>query len=348
MHLVDNIDIQNGLLGGVILGVSSSMFMLLTGKVTGLSGIAEGVVSIKGENWNVSYIAGLCSAGAVLAIYKPEAFGSASSLSTATLLAAGLITGFGTRLSGGCTSGHGLCGLSRRSPRSLAAVLTFMTTGAITAYFTRLPQYAELLSAHAEEPSIPLVPAVAAAVGGLYILKNFSGVCNKLSCLFSTSGDKTCSVEISESAMHLTSFASSFLFGIGLGVSGMCNPARVLRFLDFSGSEGWDPTLASVLGGGVAVTFLAFHYFKKTNPPVLLCKDKTKKVGSALNMGLVAPNLKMDWRLLLGSAMFGVGWGLAGMCPGPAMVVAAGGSTAALKFVASMATGMVAKEILLG
>lgn len=113
MKLVENIDIENGLVGGIILGTATSVFMYLTGKVTGLSGIAEGIVSVKGEDWNFTYVAGLCSAGALLALYRPDSFGDASLLSSTALLAAGAITGFGTRLGGGCTSGHGLCGLPK-------------------------------------------------------------------------------------------------------------------------------------------------------------------------------------------------------------------------------------------
>jgi uncharacterized membrane protein YedE/YeeE len=347
MHLVRDIDIQHGLLGGVVLGVSASAFMLLTGKITGLSGIAEGVVSIKGENWNYSYIAGLGTAGALLAIFKPETFGPESGLPSGKLLVAGLLTGFGTRLAGGCTSGHGLCGLPRRSPRSLASVLTFMTTGALTAHFSRSSSAGGLFTASADEIWGPIIPAVVAAVGGLYATMNLPGVYKKIVGFFSSAPSKSSATEISSTSLHAAAFGSSLLFGLGLGISGMCNPARVLRFLDFAGAEGWDPTLASVLGGGVVVTFLTFHYFKRSNTPIALDAKKSS-IGAGLSMGTAPSNMVIDWKLLLGSALFGVGWGLTGMCPGPAIVVAGGGGAAAWKFVPSMLAGMVAKEILLG
>ena len=346
MHLANNIDLQNGLLGGILLGISSSAFMFLTGKVTGMSGICEGTVSVKGESWNFSYIAGLCSAGALLSIYRPESFGDESALSTGTLLVAGLITGFGTRLGGGCTSGHGLCGLSRRSPRSLAAVLTFMTAGAVTAYVSRLPEVAAILKAPTAETIVPIVPGVAAAIGGLYVMLNFSSLTKKIGAILSPPPKTADSHDIADSHMHLASFLSSLLFGLGLGVSGMCNPDRVTGFLDFSGPNGWDPSLAAVMGGGVVVNFLAFHWFKARNTPVALHKSKT--LDSVLNMGTVKCNMLIDWKLLVGSALFGMGWGLAGMCPGPAIVVSGAGAAAALKFVPSMVAGMIAKELLMG
>lgn len=346
MHLVDNIDIQNGLTGGVIIGLSASAMMLLTGKVTGLSGIAEGMLSVKGEDWNFTYITGLCSAGVLLAISRPESFGDTSTLSSATLFTAGMITGFGTRLSGGCTSGHGLCGLPRRSPRSLAAVLTFMTTGAITAYLTNVPEYRAMLENNTNDVIGPLIPSIFASVAGLYVSLNFREMKNKVVKFFSATAEPHTGNSIHSNHMHLVAVATSLAFGLGLGVSGMCNPARVIKFLDFSGADGWDPTLASVLGGGVMVTFAAFHFFKYSETPVVL--HPKEHLGNALKIGMVPANLVIDWKLLLGSALFGVGWGMAGMCPGPAMVAAGANIPAALKFVPSMFVGMILKELILG
>ena len=93
------------------------------------------------------------------------------------------------------------------------------------------------------------------------------------------------------------------------------------------------------------VNFLAFHYFKNSKSPVAL--NKAKKLEDSLNMGCVPCNMKMDWRLFLGSALFGMGWGMAGMCPGPAIVAAGGGVAAAKTFVPALLAGMVAKELLL-
>lgn len=329
-----------------MIGLSASAFMLLTGKVTGLSGIAEGVVSAKGEEWNITYIAGLCSAGVLLSLHRPQSFGQLTALSSAALFGAGVITGFGTRLAGGCTSGHGLCGLPRRSPRSLVAVLTFMTTGAITAYFANLPENRAILEDNRNDVIGPLIPGILASVVGLYASLNMKAVKDKVVKFFAGLSSAATGNSIHPNHMHLAAIATSVAFGLGLGVSGMCNPARVIRFLNFSGADGWDPTLASVLGAGVLVTFSAFHYFKYTNTVVVL--HPTESLGNVLKIGMVQPNLVIDWKLLVGSALFGVGWGLAGICPGPAIVAIGASIPAAFKFVPGMLVGMIMKEMIVG
>jgi uncharacterized membrane protein YedE/YeeE len=135
------------LIGGAFLGLSASALLLLTGRVAGISGVVSGLlVPRRGETgWRVAFVAGLLLGGVLVAWLVP---GSVSPRQSATptwlLLAAGLLVGSGTQLSGGCTSGHGVCGLSRFSKRSLVAVTTFMLTGGLAAYFVRhvLPRLA--------------------------------------------------------------------------------------------------------------------------------------------------------------------------------------------------------------
>mmetsp|Transcript_9619 Transcript_9619/g.15891 ORF Transcript_9619/g.15891 Transcript_9619/m.15891 type:complete len:188 (+) Transcript_9619:2-565(+) len=182
------------------------------------------------------------------------------------------------------------------------------------------------------------------------IRNNITGLCTA----FLGGGDKVSEGEAknvsssnsSRLSMHLASYGAALAFGCGLGISGMANTERVLRFLDFSGGEGWDPTLMSVLGGGVAVTFLSFHLFKHTEAPVVL--EDGKHLGASLKMGCDPANMKFDWKLIVGSAMFGMGWGLAGMCPGPAVISFAGQMPPAMMFVPSMMIGMVLKELIMG
>ena len=123
--------------------------------------------------------------------------------------------------------------------------------------------------------------------------------------------------------------ASGLLFAIGLAVSGMTNPAKVIAFLDVTGRRvPWDPSLALVMAGAIGSYASAYWWSKR-----------------ALRKPLLAPrfhepsNRKIDRRLLLGAAVFGVGWGLAGYCPGPAFVSLATGSASALAFCAAMAAG---------
>ena len=123
-----------------------------------------------------------------------------------------------------------------------------------------------------------------------------------------------------------TSLLAGLVFGLGLIVSGMANPAKVLGFLDLAGA--WDPSLAFVMAGAIAVSALAFA----------LAKTRTVSwLGAA--MTLPGPR-DIDRRLVIGSVLFGIGWGVAGFCPGPGLVALGMGEIKALVFVAAMLLGM--------
>jgi uncharacterized membrane protein YedE/YeeE len=117
-----------------------------------------------------------------------------------------------------------------------------------------------------------------------------------------------------------------FIFGLGLAISGMMNPAKVIGFLDVAGS--WDPTLAFVMGGALLVAVPAYRLILGRGHPVL-----------AGGFSLPA-NTRLDTPLILGSALFGVGWGLVGFCPGPAVAAVVTGLPAVLGFMASMLAGI--------
>ena len=125
----------------------------------------------------------------------------------------------------------------------------------------------------------------------------------------------------------LISLVAGLIFGLGLIVSGMGNPAKVLGFLDLAGN--WDPSLALVMVGAIAVAMVAFR---------LARKQATSLLGFSMQ---IPANRQLDRRLLVGSALFGIGWGLAGICPGPALVLLGAGVWQALIFVAAMLVGMV-------
>ena len=124
----------------------------------------------------------------------------------------------------------------------------------------------------------------------------------------------------------LTSLLAGLVFGLGLIVSGMANPAKVLGFLDLSGH--WDPSLALVMAGAIAVGLIGFA----------AARGRTR---SLIGAQMTLPNeRRINRRLLVGSALFGVGWGIAGFCPGPALVALGLGEVKALVFVAAMLAGM--------
>lgn len=129
--------------------------------------------------------------------------------------------------------------------------------------------------------------------------------------------------------------AIGLLFGLGLVVAGMSNPAKVLNFLDFAAIPAgtWDPSLAFVMVGAIAVTLVGFRLVFNRPQPIF---------GEKFHLPTAS---ELDARIILGPAIFGVGWGLAGFCPGPAFA-ALGGTTAALIFVAAMLIGMLAARSL--
>ncbi|BDR08761.1 YeeE/YedE family protein [Comamonas thiooxydans] len=130
------------LVGGLLIGLSAALLIALLGRVAGISGIAGALLqlptwsSVKQWSWRLAFILGMVAAPLIWSLFAPLPAMQLPS-SPAIIIAAGLLVGFGTRMSSGCTSGHGVCGLSRLSLRSLAATATFIATGAITVFVMR-------------------------------------------------------------------------------------------------------------------------------------------------------------------------------------------------------------------
>ncbi len=132
--------------------------------------------------------------------------------------------------------------------------------------------------------------------------------------------------------LRATELVAGLLFGLGLMASGMTDPGKVIGFLDLFGT--WDPSLALVMGGAIMVGVFAFAVAKKRT---------TTFLGGVMR---VPTSTHLDKRLVLGSLMFGAGWGLAGFCPGPAMVSMADGQPKALLFLVAMLVGMWGFELM--
>lgn len=134
----------------------------------------------------------------------------------------------------------------------------------------------------------------------------------------------------------LVQFAIGLLFGLGLVVAGMSDPAKVLNFLDIAaiGSGGWDASLAFVMAGAIAVTFTGFKLVLRRGQPIF---------GERFHL---PTSTDLDARILAGPAIFGLGWGLAGFCPGPALSAALTGGAPAWLFLAAMFAGMAGARFL--
>lgn len=126
---------------------------------------------------------------------------------------------------------------------------------------------------------------------------------------------------------NLSALVAGLLFGFGLALSGMLDPARVLGFLDVAGQ--WDPSLAFVLAGAVAVSAVSYVFRNWLRAPALADEFK------------IPTSQRIDGKLLGGAALFGIGWGLVGLCPGPALAALPLGLLPVLVFVAAMSAGMV-------
>ena len=121
--------------GGILLGIASALLLFFVGRIAGISGIFGGLLNAKHDDtlWRAMFIGGLLAGGVAIMWVKPELLSFEVDRSTAAIIVAGLLVGVGGRLGNGCTSGHGVCGIGRLSPRSMIAVATFMTAGSITA-----------------------------------------------------------------------------------------------------------------------------------------------------------------------------------------------------------------------
>lgn len=289
--------IESGI-GGLLLGISVAMTLLIDGKILGISGIlgpflrawwVDGKSASAKVFWQSLFILGLILGGIMNMLFNNTfAFPPASDFSWPRYAIAGLLVGAGTRLGGGCTSGHGLCGLARLSLRSWVGVPLFMSVAGIVVALSRHAANVDPNGKHAvAQPSWP--PAWQFPVGAL---------CTSVMLCFV--------VLFGKPFRAITSpFASGTIFGLGLGCSGMTSQAKVLAFLDIGGT--WDPSLAFVMGLGLVVSFPANAYARTAN---------AKPIGKGCSFEK-ANNTKLDWKLMVGLTCFGVGWGLTGICPGP-------------------------------
>ena len=128
------------LIGGLIIGSASALFLLFLGRIAGISGITAGLLKPTTSDipWRAGFVGGLAAGGMALTLFYPEAFPEEFPRGPLLTSIAGLLVGIGTQLGSGCTSGHGVCGISRLSARSIVATITFITTGAIAVVVMRL------------------------------------------------------------------------------------------------------------------------------------------------------------------------------------------------------------------
>ena len=228
----------------------------------------------------------------------------------------GLLVGFGTTLGNGCTSGHGVCGLARRSQRSFTGVLSFMASAVVTVTLTApdssLGAFTTLLrTKDKSEIDVTLGARFTTAISFATLL------------YYRMNREKFAPEDKSK---FYASSISGALFAAGLAISQMVVGSKLYGFLNVGSisSGTWDPTLATVLGAAVSVSLLAYELV--SGYAMVNSKNSTLSTPVCASTFSIPTNTVIDKHLILGSAIFGVGWGLSLLCPGPALFHAANGN----------------------
>lgn len=285
-------DLAASVIGGAFIGGASGMYMCLGGRVAGNSGALRSLVVGPREPHHAGFVAGLLAAGLAMAAMMPELFEltKVSPLFAAILIVGGFATGVGTTWGNGCTSGHGLCGISKLSLRSIAATPTFLVTAAITATVsTGFPWPPGLLPL--VNPSPPVL-TMASYLGGAFCI---AFVVFAVLLRFVEK-----SLPLVQAAL---AFAVGFFFGCGLSIGGMVRPSVVIGALTLGA---FDLTLWALFTTALVVTFVFYRIAQCFGVPEAF--TKWEKQGA------------IDRKLVFGEILFGLGWGLTGFCPGPLLV----------------------------
>jgi len=301
----------NGILGGLIMSIASTLHLLLKGKITGISGTLFRTITLGDFGYNICFLSGMILIPSLIRGFAKESFYNrileepipyTDSLSIIGFFLAGFFVGFGTKMANGCTSGHGVCGLPRLSKRSFAAVGTFLVFGfgfATLRYYVTFLENDFILDKKRKDEII--ISDNATKIISI-IFFCISIIVFIFIMIFKVIKDKT--YEFKE---ILISFLVGALFSLGLIESGMAKRHLVLLFLSIG--KDWDATLICVLGAAVGLNLITFNLIlKKMEKPIFHSKfqlpDKTE----------------IDAKLLIGAAIFGIGWGWGGICPGPGVL----------------------------
>lgn len=352
--------LPDGLVGGMLIGLSAGTLLLGNGRILGASGIVRSILhqspkstvflSTSNNGWKVHFLAAFTLASELYHRYSTE---SSASSSTATdpvgsaafvvsetgFAVAGFLVGLGTTMGSGCTSGHGICGLARFSKRSLAAVLAFMGAGILTSTMCDpgcpaapwLRNYMKTKAADQQETATVVSKWIGTMVTGVLVAASgFDAICRP-SCEGRNTNENTEQQQQQQQHWRTTivSWVSGGLFSLGLAIGGMIDSQKIVGFLDAKGlSNGtWDPTLIFVMVGGLLVSTISYQfvpgYNKLINGPTL----DLAWSGAAFE---VPSNMVIDKKLLLGAAIFGFGWGIGGICPGPAVYLGITGNASVI------------------
>ena len=292
--------IINTIIGGFFISLSSSIHLLLKGKITGYSGIFFNLITGTDFLYNFCFLLGTLITPSYILLFNKSSFTNfenkeyfISDLNIFGFIFSGLLVGIGTKMGNGCTSGHGVCGIPRLSIRSIVAVCMFMITGITTSTLNSKLNFFSYNSIEIPNIKIPYLEL---------IIFLFCLICIILILIIDSKGIYA-KKDLTD---HIISFIVGILFAFGLIQSGMIGRHKVTGFLCLNSK--WDYSLLFVLGSAVGFNLITFHYILNLRKPIF-----NKEF-------IISKNKNIDLKLIIGAGIFGIGWGLGGICPGPALV----------------------------
>lgn len=281
--------------------------------------------------WRLAFLAGLLGTGALTGLLLPATFETLPATYTVGRAAvAGLLVGLGSSLGNGCTSGHGICGNARLSLRSFAFTLTMMVSGGIAALLSGAAAATGIATASAAPFALPSTPSLAPYASYLLLaLLSFTALLQFVQNTPEREGKSTLS--------NAAEFLAGSVFAVGLALSGMTKPSKVAAFLSAT-LPSFDASLLFVMGGALLVATPAYYWLTRVaRATAPVCEAK---------FDLPKATTKIDRDLLLGAVLFGAGWGIGGICPGPGLVnLVANAGPQVIAFNAAMIGGMVAHRL---
>jgi uncharacterized membrane protein YedE/YeeE len=296
---------DSALAGGLILGSMVVAKRLNGGKNLGVSGETKAITRGAGTANSAAFLLGIAGAG-YLAPMILGAQAPVPMVDATRAIIAGALVGVGSSVGCGCTSGHGISGIGRFNMRSVAFTAVFMVVGAITVALTGTMAELHVSTATKTIDMVARAPPVKAA---LYAKLFAAGVAIQGALYTLAKREGGGITDVVKRLELVSEHVAGLFFGLGLVVSGMTNPAKVAGFLAVT-SQAFDPSLAFVMGGALTLVtvsmYAAKNVFGINRPSMAREFTSTPKY--------------VDKELLIGGALFGAGWGLAGICPGPGFV----------------------------
>ncbi|KAF2655260.1 YeeE/YedE family integral membrane protein-like protein [Lophiostoma macrostomum CBS 122681] len=300
-------------IGALLLHQATSVLLFQNGQVLGCSGYIRSL--FRTPTAAVSLLAGMAASVLPLKLFLPEFLTNyppvPTSLETALVtVGVGALVGWGTKISMGCTSGHMLCGLSRTNAWSAAAVATFFPMALLTHHLVHPSLVTEGCSSGIP-CYIPTYPSRTTTTKLLVLAASVMLAARALPSIIAKavpkSSDKS---DTNTIARQATEFLAGLEFGLGLHITQMAAPTKVLAFLSFPDLDVWDPSMALVILFGILPSLFEIQTRGLEKPPLF-------------STGFQVPKKTfkdVDLKFVLGAAVFGIGWGLTGTCPGPAVL----------------------------